>query len=186
MELYIEIDENGNAVNHPIVKENLDAAPDSFKEGKTFVPFTRVDRPVEGVYQVNEHAYSVASDRSSAADDWVVREMTDSEKIEKQNAIKRTWREDGGFPSWTFDEALGVHVPPVAYPTDGSEYLWDEVSTSWMAKTTLITPQAVQTNISKPVPADAESGDAKYAWNDATGEWQPFTPLDDPEGQATL
>lgn len=186
MELYIEIDENGNPVNHPILKENLDDAPESYKAGKTFVPFTRVDRPVEGVYQVNEHSYSVAADRSSASDDWVVREMTDDERINKQNNIKLSWRQDGGFPSWTFDEALGIHVPPVSYPSDGNDYLWDEVTTTWISHDSLITPHPLQTNIAKPVPADAESGDAKYAWNDATGEWQPFTPLDDPEGQASL
>jgi hypothetical protein len=186
MELYIEIDEHGNAVNHPIEKSNLDAAPDSFKEGKTFVPFTRTERPVEGVYQTNEHAYSVSADRTSASDDWVLREMTDAEVVDKKNTLKANWRADGGFASWVFDDALGVHVPPVAYPTDGNDHLWDEVSTNWVSHDSIITPHAVQTTITQPVPASAESGDEKFAWNDSTGEWQPFTPLADPEGQAEL
>jgi hypothetical protein len=33
--------------------------------------------------------------------------------------------------SWTWDEELVTYVAPVAPPTDGFPYLWDEASTSW-------------------------------------------------------
>ena len=35
------------------------------------------------------------------------------------------------YPSWILDEASCLWNPPVAYPTDGQRYAWDEASTSW-------------------------------------------------------
>lgn len=36
------------------------------------------------------------------------------------------------YPSWSFDEATLVWSSPVAYPTDGKIYRWDEPTTSWV------------------------------------------------------
>ena len=36
------------------------------------------------------------------------------------------------FPSWTLDEDAKWQ-PPVAYPTDGLVYVWDEETTDWKA-----------------------------------------------------
>jgi len=35
------------------------------------------------------------------------------------------------YPSWAFDEATLVWSSPVAYPTDGKIYRWDEPTVSW-------------------------------------------------------
>lgn len=35
------------------------------------------------------------------------------------------------FPSYVLDGVKGVWGAPVAYPTDGKEYYWDETSVSW-------------------------------------------------------
>jgi hypothetical protein len=35
------------------------------------------------------------------------------------------------YPSWVFDEATLVWSSPVAYPTDGKIYRWDEPTVSW-------------------------------------------------------
>jgi len=35
------------------------------------------------------------------------------------------------FVSWTLDEATGEWEAPVAYPSDGKGYTWDEDSKSW-------------------------------------------------------
>tara|TARA_R100001086_G_scaffold228676_1_gene148234 strand:+ start:381 stop:788 length:408 start_codon:yes stop_codon:yes gene_type:complete len=35
------------------------------------------------------------------------------------------------YPSWVFDETMGVYQPPVAEPTDGREYHWNESTQSW-------------------------------------------------------
>ena len=35
------------------------------------------------------------------------------------------------FPSWTLDNQTCLWNAPVAYPTDGKPYTWDEATTSW-------------------------------------------------------
>ena len=37
------------------------------------------------------------------------------------------------FPSWVLNEDTCLWEPPVAYPTDGQRYQWDEATTSWVA-----------------------------------------------------
>jgi hypothetical protein len=39
------------------------------------------------------------------------------------------------FQSWVFDSERCVWNPPVAYPTDGGQYLWNEETLSWDAVT---------------------------------------------------
>jgi hypothetical protein len=36
------------------------------------------------------------------------------------------------FPSWTLNEDTCLWEAPVAYPTDGERYQWDEATTSWV------------------------------------------------------
>lgn len=36
------------------------------------------------------------------------------------------------YPSWTIAGPAWVWQPPVAYPTDGKIYTWDEATTSWV------------------------------------------------------
>jgi len=36
------------------------------------------------------------------------------------------------FPSWTLNEDTCLWDAPVAYPTDGQRYQWDEATTSWV------------------------------------------------------
>ena len=35
------------------------------------------------------------------------------------------------FPSWTLNESTWLWEAPVAYPTDGKRYIWDEATTNW-------------------------------------------------------
>ena len=37
------------------------------------------------------------------------------------------------FASWILNEATCLWESPVAYPTDGGRYNWDEATTSWVA-----------------------------------------------------
>lgn len=37
------------------------------------------------------------------------------------------------YPSWVLDEDTCLWQPPVACPSDGARYTWDEESTSWVA-----------------------------------------------------
>jgi len=36
------------------------------------------------------------------------------------------------YPSWILDEETCIWNPPVAYPSDGNRYNWDEPSLSWV------------------------------------------------------
>jgi len=35
------------------------------------------------------------------------------------------------YPSWTLSQTTWLWEPPVAYPTDGQRYDWDEVTVNW-------------------------------------------------------
>jgi hypothetical protein len=35
------------------------------------------------------------------------------------------------FDSWALNESTGDWVPPITYPTDGKDYVWDEASKNW-------------------------------------------------------
>ena len=35
------------------------------------------------------------------------------------------------FPSWTLNETTCVWNPPIAYPTDGQHYRWNDETKSW-------------------------------------------------------
>jgi len=37
------------------------------------------------------------------------------------------------YPSWTLNESAWTWEPPVAHPTDGKLYRWDEATTAWVA-----------------------------------------------------
>lgn len=36
------------------------------------------------------------------------------------------------FPSWTLNESTWTWEAPIAYPTDGQVYTWDEATLSWV------------------------------------------------------
>jgi hypothetical protein len=36
------------------------------------------------------------------------------------------------FASWTLDKTTWLWEPPVAYPTDGLRYIWDEPTKAWV------------------------------------------------------
>lgn len=36
------------------------------------------------------------------------------------------------YPSWSLDENTCIWKAPVAYPNDGIDYTWDEISLAWI------------------------------------------------------
>jgi hypothetical protein len=36
------------------------------------------------------------------------------------------------YPSWLLNTTAGLWDPPVPYPTDGKQYVWDEATESWV------------------------------------------------------
>jgi len=59
---------------------------------------------------------------------WSVRPMTEEEK----SAKIAEYQAGKPFPSWTLDETTLTYLPPVAKPTDGKQYGWDEQTQSWV------------------------------------------------------
>lgn len=132
MELYIRI-KDGQPFEHPIFGDNFrEAFPhiDTNNLPESFARFVRVEPPVVGVYEVYESVSYEWRD-GLVTDVHHVRQMTAKEVTAKQDAVKTNWAENG-HASWVFDEAICAFKAPVAYPTDGKIYRWDESTVSWV------------------------------------------------------
>jgi hypothetical protein len=132
MNLYIET-ENGVTKNHPAFEHNLVQA---FGEIPThWESFTRVERPVLGVYQLmdpNEAVYTKVD--GVWTDVWTVREMTIEEKAFKQQAARDAFnaREQAeNWSAWTLDETTCEMVPPIPRPEPDLAKIEAGIYTFW-------------------------------------------------------
>lgn len=133
MELYIRI-KDGAPFEHPILGDNFrQAFPDVDTNNlpPEFASFTRIEPPVEGVYEVYVGVEYQLLEDGSYKDVHTLRDMTAEEKTAKQDAVKADW-EGNGFGSWIFNEDTCSFGPPEPYPEDGKSYVWDEDSLSWV------------------------------------------------------
>jgi hypothetical protein len=134
MNLYIETDSNGNPINHPAFEDNLIQAfgviPNHWE------PFIRVNRPVPNVYQVlNKTEATYQKIDGVWTDVWIVRDMTEEEKLAHQNEVKQEWasRPNSEYlKAWVFNEETCSFDPPIPMPNDGKQYFWQGVSNSWV------------------------------------------------------
>ena len=138
MTLLIQENESNIPQNDPCTKENLKQAFPSLDWDSSvpsgWMKFERIDSPVLSAYQKYDSpqiTYEVID--GVVKDVWHILNMTDDEKKTKQDRVKADWAalDPAGPASWTFDEATCSYQPPVAYPSDGKNYEWDESSTSW-------------------------------------------------------
>ena len=130
MELYIKI-ENGIPVEHPLLKENIEIVYpniDFDNLPEWLAKFERVPQPFIGPYEKNQRSQYEFVD-GVVKDVWYTDPMTPEEITEKQNQEKEYWK-NNGFPSWTFDEAQCLFVPPVPCP-DVMAYVWNEEQLKW-------------------------------------------------------
>jgi len=132
MNLYIET-ENGVTKNHPAFEENLRQA---FGEIPAhWEPFTRVERPVLGVYQLmdpNEAVYTKVD--GVWTDVWTVREMTEAEKTALQQSVLNGFNEReyaSNWSAWTLDETTNIMVPPIPRPEADQTKLNAGIMTFW-------------------------------------------------------
>jgi hypothetical protein len=134
MNLYIET-ENGAIKNHPAFEDNLIQAFGSVPAH--WEPFTRVERPVPGVYQVLESDTAVYTKVDGVwTDVWTVREMTAEEKTAKQQAVITAFNEReyaSNWSTWTLDEATCAMVPPIPRPApvEGQIVFWCGADNNW-------------------------------------------------------
>ena len=132
MELYIRL-KDGQPFEHPILGDNFrQAFPniDTNNLPESFARFVRVAPPAVGVYEVYE-GVTYEWQEGLVTDVHQVRVMTAEEITAEQDAVKTNWAENG-HASWVFDEAICAFKAPVAYPTDGKIYRWDESTVSWV------------------------------------------------------
>jgi len=129
IELVIRI-VDGEPFQHPITRSNFEQAwpgLDFSNLPPEFARFRRIPPPDLGVYQVLvgcEYQWN----GNWVEDHWTVRDMTELERIIKQNTAKEKWN---GPQSWTFNDATCDFDPPVPYPQDGNGYAWNEQQLTW-------------------------------------------------------
>lgn len=134
MNFYIET-ENGQTKNHPAFEGNLLQAFGAIPEH--WEPFTRVERPDAGVYQVfdsEEPTYQKVD--GVWTDVWAIRDMTAEEKAAKQQATITAFsaREQAeNWSAWTLDEATCTMQPPIPRPepVEGKFVFWCGADNAW-------------------------------------------------------
>tara|TARA_B100000131_G_scaffold124208_1_gene121345 strand:+ start:628 stop:1131 length:504 start_codon:yes stop_codon:yes gene_type:complete len=153
-DLFIEVDSEGNAIEHPHHYKNLlDIYPDhDFSTGvpSKYEPFKKVKRPELVAYQrlVDHDAIGAATDEypeyikvdGSWQENWVIIPFTAEEKKRVQDEVKEYWAETAGkvLKSWVYNETRNDYEAPIPMPevTDeernaGKGYTWNEETVSW-------------------------------------------------------
>jgi len=164
MNLYIETDGNGNALNHPAFEDNLLEAFGSIPEN--WEAFVRVGQPTLSVYQITEPSYQKIN--NVWTDVWIVQDMTDAEKLAKQQSVQSAWLarpNASNFTAWTFDEATCQYLPPTPKPTDGQNYFWQGTTNTWVV-----------------IPVKPDDGQ-NYFWQGTTNTWV-VIPVKPDDGQS--
>ena len=187
LELYIKI-QNGLPVDHPQLKDNildafqlsdpdLDGHPD-------WLPFIRTERPAAGIYEVAGGPHYVRSGLV-VNEQWILRSMTDEEKVIKQNRVKFDWAQSGGPTNWIFDEEKCGFTPPLPYPDDGAPYIWVQEANKWVeiSNPTTAHPTAAASSLAvrPPYPnfgkgiGDPGHDGIVYDFDEETNSWVPMT-----------
>jgi hypothetical protein len=188
LELYIKI-QNGLPVDHPHLKDNvLDAyeLSDTDLDGHPdWLPFIRTEMPKVGIYEVADGPYYVR-DGNVVNEQWVVRAMTDEEKVMKQNRRKFDWKNSGGPSNWVFDEAKCAYLPPVPYPDDGAPYVWVQEANRWIeideGHPTIARPASAAANLAARPPypnfgkgiEHPDHDGIVYEFDEEAWEWVPM------------
>lgn len=132
MNLYIET-ENGATKNHPALESNLIQAFGLIPAH--WEPFTRVERPTLGVYQLMQSQEPTYAKVDGVwVDVWLVREMTAEEKTAKQQAVitmANSHEYASNWSAWTLDEATCMMVPPIPRPEFDETKIAANIFTFW-------------------------------------------------------
>ena len=135
MELFIRI-KDGQPFEHPILGDNFrQSFPhiDTNNLPAEFARFVRVETPTLGPYEKNQ-TVSYQLINGVYTDVFVCEQMTAEEIAATQQEAKDSWTTNGGFASWTFDEATCTHIPPTPKPNDDKRYAWNEEQLAWVEK----------------------------------------------------
>ena len=117
MNLYIET-ESGKTKNHPAFEHNLIQAFGAIPAH--WEPFTRIERPTPGIYQLLESQEPVYTKVNGVwTDVWSLRNMTAEEKTALQQSVITAFNEReyaSNWSAWTLDEATCTMQPPIPRP----------------------------------------------------------------------
>lgn len=94
-----------------------------------YYPLEMLPRPHITCYEKLGLTYEFVGDR--VRDVWSVTPMNEQERVVRlaeMEAIKP-------YPSWTLNEYDSQWEAPVAKPTDGQEYVWNETDQIWVVET---------------------------------------------------
>jgi hypothetical protein len=145
MKLYIRI-KDGIPHEHPMLEENiLSAFPniDLNNLPHDWAEFKRIEVPIYGVYEVYVGTeYELDPATGVYQDKHTIREMTQSEKLAKQELTKTEWANGpiSFFNSWSFNPDTCSYEPPVPRPERTDEdpiFLWYEAELKWVPKPTM-------------------------------------------------
>ena len=137
MEYFIQI-KDGQPFEHPIDKENfLQAFPtvDIDNLPADFARFERVAMPKLNPYD-EYTGLTYEWDNGVVKDVHHISEVSAEIKAEKIASVIAAWEASpykALYPSWTFCEPCCCFEPPTPMPKDGSRYVWDEASLSWLS-----------------------------------------------------
>jgi hypothetical protein len=153
--LYIQV-QNGQIINHPATEENLLQAFGSIPSD--WEKFIKTEPPKLSIYQKLEVSGSIYQKINDVwTDVWQIIDITDAEKQEKQQNAKNKFNSlpnAFNFVDWIFDEDICSYKPPISKPTDGQEYFWSGLTSSW--------------KVIPPKPTDGQNYKLSYL----TDEWQ--------------
>ena len=132
MNLYIEI-ENYTPKNHPAFEDNLiqafGAIPDNWEQ------FVRVEQPTPKTYEVFDSQYpTYAKVNGIWTDVWILREMTNEEKLAKQQAVRDEFfdrEQSENWAAWVLDEETCTMQPPIPKPEPDPVKLEAGILTTW-------------------------------------------------------
>jgi len=134
MKLYIQT-QNNQPVNHPAFEDNLIQAFGAIPA--QWEPFTRIERPVPGVYQTMDSQEAVYAKVDGVwTDVWTVRDLTVEEKTAKQQAVVTAFNDRpqaSNWSAWTLDEATCTMQPPIPRPAfvEGKLVFWCGADANW-------------------------------------------------------
>jgi len=134
MKLYIQT-QNNQPVNHPAFEDNLIQAFGAIPA--QWEPFTRIERPVPGVYQTMDSQEAVYAKVDGVwTDVWTVRDLTVEEKTAKQQAVVTAFNDRpqaSNWSAWTLDEATCTMQPPIPRPelVEGKLVFWCGADANW-------------------------------------------------------
>lgn len=165
MKLYIQI-KNGSPINHPALEENLTQAYG--KVPSDWELFKRLPAPEIDIYQVFDPQEPVYEKIGGVWQDvWKVRNMTDAEKFQKQQAVideLRSRPQADNYKDWYLDEETCIMVPPVPRPPNDPEKIALGIYTMWCGAES-------QWKEAPPYPADGKEYRfifSDWAWKEAT------------------